>query len=206
MVKRNTPGYAIGGLAGGEDKESFCKVVAHNALHLPQQKPRYLMGVGYPIDLVVCVALGVDMFDCVYPTRTARFGVALVEAGSMRIKSKEFSNQNIPLEDGCRCQTCLNYCRSYLHLLFKENNPLGPQLMTMHNISYMMRLMRTMRACIVKGEDAYIDFIRNFLLKQYSKQVIPSWVTAALRVAGIPDSVLEEIISMCTPAVNHNPL
>ena len=74
MVARDLPGYAIGGLAGGENKDTFWRVVAHNAARLPADKPRYLMGVGYPLDLVVCVALGVDMFDCVYPTRTARFG------------------------------------------------------------------------------------------------------------------------------------
>lgn len=156
MVKRNTPGYAIGGLAGGEDKASFCKVVFHNTSGLPLNKPRYLMGVGYPVDLVICVALGVDMFDCVYPTRTARFGVALVENGSMRIKAKEFSNQNKPLEDICKCSTCLNNSRAYLHTLFKENDPLGAQLMSIHNISYMMRLMRTMRSAIMQGGEAYI--------------------------------------------------
>ena len=78
MVKRNLPGYAIGGLAGGEDKDTFWRVVAHGTAGLPLNKPRYVMGVGYPLDLVVCVALGADMFDCVYPTRTARFGVALI--------------------------------------------------------------------------------------------------------------------------------
>ena len=197
MIKRNTPGYAIGGLAGGEDKESFCKVVAHNAHRLPKNKPRYLMGVGYPVDLVVCVALGVDMFDCVFPTRTARFGVALVDSGSIRIKAKEFSSQNKPLEDACTCSTCLNYSRSYLHILFKDNDPLGAQLMTVHNISYMMRLMRTMRNAILAGENAYITFIIDFLLKQYHGQSIPEWVMHGLKEAGIPSEKLDDVSSKC---------
>lgn len=197
MVKRNTPGYAIGGLAGGEDKESFARVVAHNAQRLPHQKPRYLMGVGYPVDLVVCVALGVDMFDCVYPTRTARFGVALVETGSIRIKAKQFAKQIIPLDDACRCSTCSSCSRAYLHQLFKENVPLAAQLMTIHNIHYMMKLMRTMRTAILGGEEMYIKFIREFLEKQFSGQVIPSWIIDALKEAGISDNELRETAKKC---------
>ena len=197
MIKRNTPGYAIGGLAGGEDKESFARVVAHNAQRLPHNKPRYLMGVGYPVDLVVCVALGVDMFDCVFPTRTARFGVALVETGSLRIKAKEYANQNVPLDDMCRCSTCSNYTRSYLHQIFKESVPLAAQLMTVHNISYMMRLMRTMRAAILEGEETYVQFIRSFLEKQFFGQIIPSWILDALTEAGISSDLLREIAKKC---------
>ena len=197
MLKRDTPGYAIGGLAGGEDKASFCNVVAHNTAGLPRHKPRYLMGVGYPVDLVVCVALGVDMFDCVYPTRTARFGVALVHTGTLRIKAKEYANQIEPLEKECNCPTCKNYTRSYLHILFKENEPLASQLMTVHNVSYMMRLMRTMRAAIMEGELQYIEFIKNFLICQYRKHTIPPWVLDALKVAGVPDAVLQEASSNC---------
>ena len=197
MIKRDTPGYAIGGLAGGEDKVSFCEVVAHNTAGLPLDKPRYLMGVGYPIDLVVCVAMGVDMFDCVYPTRTARFGVALVGTGTLRIKAKEHAQQIEPLEKDCMCPTCKNYTRSYLHVLFKENEPLASQLMTVHNISYMMRLMRTMRAAIMGGEAAYIEFIKMFLINQYRKVGIPLWVLDALKVAGMPDDALLEASSQC---------
>lgn len=156
---------------------------------------RYLMGVGYPVDLVVCVALGVDMFDCVYPTRTARFGVALIEnGGSVRIKSKEFANQTEPLEKECKCLTCLNYSRSYLHGLFKENEPLAAQAMTTHNVAYMMKLMRTMRRAIQDGESAYIEFIKDFLIKQYGEKQegIESWVIDALKVAGVPELVLSE--------------
>lgn len=186
MIARDMPGYAIGGLAGGEDKESFWRVVAHATARLPAHKPIYLMGVGYPLDLVVCVALGVDMFDCVYPTRTARFGVALVPSGTMRLKAKEFGQSLKRVDDECGCSTCRDYTRAYLHVLFKENNPLAPQLLSIHNIAYMMRLMRTMRAAILEGSDAYHDFIRDFLVKQFDRiDKVPQWALDALCHAGI---------------------
>jgi queuine tRNA-ribosyltransferase len=103
------------------------------------------MGVGYPLDLVVCVALGVDMFDCVYPTRTARFGVAFVPSGTLRLKSKECGNDLSRIHSACRCTTCQHFTRASLHMMFKENNPMASQLLTKHNIYYMMTLMRSMR-------------------------------------------------------------
>lgn len=188
MVERNLPGYAIGGLAGGEDKDFFWRVVAHNAVRLPANKPRYLMGVGYPLDLVVCVALGVDMFDCVYPTRTARFGVALVGTGLMKLKNKEFAKDLLPVETTCGCSTCQHYTRAALHLMFKENNGLASQLLTKHNIAYMMTLMRTMRQAIMDGPENHLQFIRTFLQKQFPAGDVPLWVVDALTIgAGIPD-------------------
>ena len=145
LVKRDTPGYAIGGLAGGEDKLLFWRVVAYCCARLPPDKPRYLMGVGYPLDLVVCVALGVDMFDCVYPTRTARFGVALVDAGTLRLKAKEFASDSSAIEPHCQCPACRTCSKAYLHSLLKEGDPLAAQYVTLHNVAYMMRLMRSMR-------------------------------------------------------------
>lgn len=103
------------------------------------------MGVGYATDLVVCTALGVDMFDCVYPTRTARFGAALVDSGTLRLKSQEFGSDLLPIDSNCQCPTCRNCSRAYLNNLLKENDPLAAQYITIHNIAYMMRLMRTMR-------------------------------------------------------------
>ena len=185
MIARNLPGYAIGGLAGGEDKTSFWNVVAHNAVRLPSNKPRYLMGVGYPVDIVVCVALGVDMFDCVYPTRTARFGVALVDIGSLRLKNNEFATQIIPVEDNCSCSCCKNYTRAFLHVAFKENNPIAAQLLTMHNVAYMMRLMRTMRKAIMQGQDEYEKYIHDFFKKQFPKGDVPLWVVKALSVVDV---------------------
>lgn len=180
------PGYAIGGLAGGEDKESFWKVVAHNTAGLPGNKPRYLMGVGYPLDIVVCVALGVDMFDCVYPTRTARFGVALTRQGTLRLKSKHCATQvSRPVQRGCPCLLCRPTTetqqqsgtktqssssftsRAALHVMFKDNAELACQLLTQHNIVYMMTLMRSMRHAIAQGDDTYGAFIREFLLDMF---------------------------------------
>merc|ERR1712157_338172 len=112
MIQRDLPGYAIGGLSGGEAKSLFCKVVeqcTRPGTGLPPNKPRYLMGVGYTLDIVICVALGVDMFDCVYPCRTARFGTALVRTGQLRLTGSEFAQDFQPIDKSCKCETCRNY-------------------------------------------------------------------------------------------------
>lgn len=202
MIKRDTPGYAIGGLAGGEDKDFFWRVVAHNAERLPAHKPRYLMGVGYPVDLVVCVALGVDMFDCVYPTRTARFGVAFLDSGSIRLKAKEHETQLTPIDSNCPCSTCKHYTRAAVHVMLKENNPLASQLVTKHNLSYMMRLMRTMRSSVLDG--SFHAYVRDFFIHQFLDHNLnlPAWTVEALAAAGIP--VLDLITAhrgSCTVAV-----
>jgi len=185
------PGYAIGGLAGGESKDDFWKVVDQCCKALPDDKPRYLMGVGYPLDLVVCSALGVDMYDCVYPTRTARFGVALVRGGSgtMRLKSNEFYNDHRVIMEGCKCQACAGgFSRSKLHILLKRGNPLATALMTNHNIAYMMYLVRGMRDAIM--EDRYEKFVNDFMKdhftgKENGGEDIPQWVRDALDAADI---------------------
>jgi queuine tRNA-ribosyltransferase len=180
MVKRNLPGYAIGGLAGGEDKDKFWRVVEHNARLLPSDKPRYLMGVGYPLDLVVCVALGVDMFDCVYPTRTARFGVALVSTGTLRLKASEFRTDLSPVDPDCDCSCCAAYSKAAMHAMFKDNNALSSQLLTTHNVAYMMRLMRTMRIAIAGGKDSHVKYIQTFLSNMFPEGDVPMWVVDAL--------------------------
>jgi len=186
------PGYAIGGLAGGESKEEFWKVVDQCCRALPDDRPRYLMGVGYPLDLVVCVSLGVDMFDCVYPTRTARFGVALIPGatpGTLRLKSHECAKDDRAIQDGCACQACNGgYSRSRLHTLFKNGNTMAAQLLTQHNIAYMMTLVRTMRQTILDGK--YPEFVKEFIYDQYQGKEnggedIPPWVRDALASAGI---------------------
>ena len=186
------PGYAIGGLAGGESKDHFWKVVDQCCKALPDDKPRYLMGVGYPLDLVVCTALGVDMYDCVYPTRTARFGVALVPTGTIRLKSNEYSNDDTVIMDGCQCQACSNgYAKSQLHIMLKRGNPLATTLMTHHNIAYMMVLVRGMRKAIM--EDRYEEYVNDFLRGYYvcseQKEEVPQWVRDALDAAGIALSI-----------------
>jgi queuine tRNA-ribosyltransferase len=106
LIARNAPGYAIGGLAGGETKDMFWRVVAQCAAGLPPGKPRYVMGIGYPLDILVCSALGADMYDSVYPTRTARFGVALVDSGVMKLKNAAFAKDMRPIDETCSCMTC----------------------------------------------------------------------------------------------------
>lgn len=200
------PGYAIGGLAGGEEKDAFWKVVDRCCKRLPSNKPRYLMGVGYPVDLVVCSALGVDMYDCVYPTRTARFGTALadVPGGLVKVKVSAFASDPRPLDPNCSCFVCKGFSRAQLHILMKTE-ALGPQLLTHHNLAYMMRLTRAMRAAIIEG--TYEVFVQRFLSIIYPDSTsgggggggkdgvegggggngrsIPRWVMDALESAGI---------------------
>lgn len=187
------PGYAIGGLAGGEEKDAFWRVVDQCCRALPDDKPRYLMGVGYPLDLVVCTALGVDMYDCVYPTRTARFGVALVDGpapGTLRIRANECGlASSIVIQDGCLCPACREgFSRARLHTLFKSGNPVAVELLTQHNIAYMMTLVQKMRQAIL--DDRYADFARHFVQRQYPGKAAggdepPEWVVEALGAAGI---------------------
>ena len=190
------PGYAIGGLAGGESKDDFWKVVHHCCSALPDNKPRYLMGVGYPLDLVVCTALGVDMYDCVYPTRTARFGVAFVggEApGTLRLKANSCAQDYNVIMEGCKCMACKEgYTRARLYSMLKNNNPLAVSLVTHHNLAYMMSLNRGMREAI--KSDSYADYTRNFVKDQFrgkenGGQDVPTWLRDALDAAGI---VLDE--------------
>ncbi|NXP73518.1 TGT ribosyltransferase, partial [Ramphastos sulfuratus] len=135
MTQRPVPGFAIGGLSGGEDKDSFWRMVKLSTELLPRDRPRYLMGVGYPTDLVVCVALGCDMFDCVYPTRTARFGSALVPWGCLQLKNKEFTKDFRPIDPDCRCPTCRRHSRAFLHALLRSETAALHHL-TVHNIAY----------------------------------------------------------------------
>eukprot|EP00897_Mesotaenium_endlicherianum_P002042 jgi/Mesen1/1866/ME000143S00917 len=145
--------YAIGGLAGGEDKECFWRVVAQCAAGLPDDKPRYVMGVGYPLDIVVCSALGADMYDCVYPTRTARFGTALVPQaratchslpaatchGVLKLKQAAMASDFRPIDPDCSCMVCKRYTRAYLHSLVTRD-PVGAHLVSYHNIAHMMQV------------------------------------------------------------------
>lgn len=178
MIKRNLPGYAIGGLSGGEEKSAFWRVVKLCCELLPQDKPRYLMGVGYPVDLVVCSALGVDMFDCVFPCRTARFGMALIDdGGSIQLKQKMYASDTRPIEPGCDCSTCQTLTRAYLHTVAAKET-VGARLITIHNISYMMRLMRRVRKAI--GDGVLPVFVQEFMGQQFPDKNYPAWVVEAL--------------------------
>jgi tRNA-guanine transglycosylase len=177
MIARDTPGYAIGGLGGGEDKESFCKVIKYCTDRLPQNKPIYCMGIGYATELVVCVALGVDMFDCVFPTRTARFGHALVPTGDLSLKKKQFAYDMRPIDDNCPCYTCKNLTRAALHAIITKET-VACHYLTIHNIAYQLELMRQMREHIIRG--TFPSFVKEFLHKRYTAESIPQWVRDAL--------------------------
>ena len=144
-------GYAIGGLSVGEPKELMREVVGYTSVVLPENKPRYLMGVGTPIDLLEAIALGVDMFDCVMPTRNARNGHLFTSEGVVRIRNARHRDSTRPLDANCTCNTCQNYSRAYLHHLDKTNEILGSRLNTMHNLHYYLTLMRGAREAISNG-------------------------------------------------------
>ncbi|CAI5984425.1 unnamed protein product [Closterium sp. NIES-65] len=182
LIDRDLPGYAIGGLAGGEDKESFWRVVAQCTAALPANKPRYVMGVGYPLDIVVCSALGADMYDCVYPTRTARFGTALIPEGVLKLKHAAMANDHRPIDPSCSCLACRSFSRAYLHSLVTKD-PVGCHLLTIHNIAYMMQLTRSMHNAILNN--TFPSFVVDFLQKQFPRGDVPQWVQAAMQAAAI---------------------
>lgn len=153
-------GYAIGGLSVGEPKDDMQRILAHTAPKLPQHKPRYLMGVGTPEDLVNAVGQGIDMFDCVMPTRNARNGWLFTRTGDIRIRNAKFRNDERPLDATCSCYTCNNFSRAYLHHLDRSKEILGAQLNTMHNLHYYLALMREMREAI--EQDRFDEFVKEF--------------------------------------------
>ena len=141
----NFHGTAIGGLSVGEPKEEFHRILEHIGHQLPADKPRYLMGVGTPEDLVYGVQQGIDMFDCVMPTRNARNGWLFTRFGDLKIKNARYKSDLAPIDDTCKCYTCRNFSRSYLHHLHKMNEMLGAQLNTIHNLHYYLQLMQDLR-------------------------------------------------------------
>jgi queuine tRNA-ribosyltransferase len=145
-------GIAIGGLSVGEPKEDMLRILAHVGPRLPADKPHYLMGVGTPEDLVAGVANGIDMFDCVMPTRNARNGWLFTRFGDVKIKNARYKDDTQPLDTSCGCYTCRNFSRAYLHHLHRAGEILGARLNTIHNLHYYLQLMRDMRAAIEAGE------------------------------------------------------
>jgi len=145
-------GMAIGGLSVGEPKEDFARILAHTAPRLPAHKPRYLMGVGTPEDIMFAVAQGIDMFDCVMPTRNARNGHLFTRFGDIRIKNAVHKSDTRPLDESCDCHCCRNFSRAYLHHLFRCGEILGARLNTIHNLHYYQTLMRELREAIAAGQ------------------------------------------------------
>ena len=147
-------GMAIGGLSVGEPKEEFARILAHTAPRLPTDRPRYLMGVGTPEDIVYAVNQGIDMFDCVMPTRNARNGHLFTRYGDIRIKNAQHKADTRPLDATCECYCCRNFSRAYLHHLHRTGEILGARLNTIHNLFYYQTLMRELRAAIAASEFA----------------------------------------------------
>ena len=145
-------GYAVGGLSVGEPKEERSRIVAHIVPRMPAERPRYLMGMGTPEDIVEAVAAGIDMFDCVLPTRNARNGWLFTRFGDLKIRNARYRDDIAPLDERCRCATCRNFTRAYLHHLQKTNEMLGARLNTLHNLYYYQELMRELREAIEAGE------------------------------------------------------
>jgi len=154
LVAMDLPGYAVGGVSVGEPKEEMLRITAHTPHRLPADKPRYLMGVGTPEDLVEAVAVGVDMFDCVLPTRNARNGHLFTRFGDLRIRNARYKTDERPIDESCGCYTCKHFSRAYLHHLDRCAEMLAPMLTTVHNLHYYLNLMREVREALDAGRFA----------------------------------------------------
>ncbi|KAH7830747.1 putative queuine tRNAribosyltransferase [Monocercomonoides exilis] len=191
FLKRDAsiPGYAIGGLSGGEEKDTFIAVVDAVCSLLPPQKPRYVMGVGYPVDIVCCVCVGADMFDCVYPCRTARFGTALadVPGGVVSLRSEKFTNDATPMDKSCNCYVCRGgISRARLHQMLKGEKEGGVELISYHNIAYMMNLMSRLRQSI--RDNTLPAFAKYYMRTLFPRRIdLPSFVNIAFRLADIDE-------------------
>ena len=175
-------GYAIGGLSVGEPKEDMERILVHTAPQLPHDKPRYLMGVGTPEDIVNAVAQGIDMFDCVMPTRNARNGMLFTRHGDIKIKNAQYRLDMRRLDEQCACYTCRNFTRAYLHHLHRLNEILGARLNTIHNLYYYHELMQEVRTAI--AAQRFDDFVAGFRqARAGSCQCRPLHRTAALSLA-----------------------
>lgn len=163
VASLDLPGNAIGGLSVGEDRKTMLKMIDEVTKILPENKPRYLMGVGTPIDLLECVDRGIDMFDCVLPTRLARHAAFWTTKGLVHIKNQKFKEDPNPLEKNCTCYACKNFSCSYIHHLMRENEILGHRLMTIHNLHFLLNLMAQIRDAINKGK--FKEFKKKFLSK-----------------------------------------
>lgn len=173
LVEMNFPGYAVGGVSVGEPKEEMRRIMAHTPHRLPTHKPRYLMGVGTPEDLVQGVADGVDMFDCVMPTRNARNGTLFTRYGDLKLRNARHKADHAPLDDTCTCYTCAGhtrpdgstsggFSRAYLHHLDRCGEMLGPMLCTIHNLHYYLNLMREIREALEQGR--FTAYRRQFAI------------------------------------------
>jgi queuine tRNA-ribosyltransferase len=167
LIEIGFDGYAIGGLAVGEGQKSMFEVLDYTPDFLPQDKPRYLMGVGKPSDIVGAVARGVDMFDCVIPTRSGRTGQAFTRHGAINIKNAKHRDDEKPLDEKCGCYACQNHSRAYLHHLSKSGEILAAMLLSEHNIFYYQDLMRDIRSAI--EEKTFTEFAKSFFIENQNE-------------------------------------
>ena len=167
IAEFDLPGYAIGGISVGEPKEAFLDILENCAGYMPENKPRYLMGVGTPDYLFEGVENGIDMFDCVLPTRLARHGVAMTSHGDVNIKNAEHTRSYEPLDSNCDCYCCRNYSRAYLRHLFKSDEILSSMLLSEHNIHFLVKTMEGMRTAI--ENDRFSEYKKDFYAQYYKK-------------------------------------
>jgi queuine tRNA-ribosyltransferase len=163
LTRLDFPGYALGGFSVGETPQQMMIALEPSADALPANKPRYLMGVGRPVDLVMAVARGIDLFDCVLPTRNGRNAHAFTEAGPLKLRNSCYKRDSEPLESDCDCPTCRRFSRAYLHHLFLADEMLGPTLLSLHNLAFYNRLMAQMRKAIEAGR--WANFCRDRLAR-----------------------------------------
>lgn len=169
LVKMDFDGYSIGGTSVGEDKETMYRMIDYAVPYLPQDKPRYLMGVGSYDAILEGVLRGLDMFDCVLPTRIARHGALMTSKGRVNIRDKKYEYDLSPIDDKCDCYTCKNYTKSYLRHLYKCDEGFGKRLLSIHNIRFLIKLMEEIRVAI--KEDRYLDFKEKFF-EEYGLNVV----------------------------------
>lgn len=165
-------GYAIGGVSVGEPEPEMMRAVEWSEPFLAENKPRYAMGLGTPPQLIELIARGVDMFDCVLPTRLARNGTAFTAAGTMNFKNAEFTSQTGPLEDGCACEACRGYSRAYIRHLIKAEEILGLRLLSIHNLHFYLNLMKRARAAI--EDESFQEFRRDFVASYKTHTATPA--------------------------------
>ena len=163
LVKMDFDGYAIGGTSVGEDKKTHYKMLDYTLPYLPEDKPRYEMGIGAVNDLFEAVERGVDMFDCVLPTRIARHGTLMTSKGRINIKKAIYANDFTPVDEECDCECCRNYTKAYVHHLFRTNEGLGNRLMSIHNLRFLIRIMEGIREAI--KEDRFLEYKKEILSK-----------------------------------------
>ena len=165
IVKFDLPGYAIGGISVGEPKEDYVGVLEYAPDLLPEDKPRYVMGIGTPDYIFEAVEHGVDMFDCVEPTRIARHGMAMISHGRLSIKNAKFERDFGPLDPECDCYTCRHYSRAYLRHLFKAGETMSHMLLSEHNLRFLSRLSENIRKSI--EEDCFKEYKKDFYSRYY---------------------------------------